>query len=541
MVSAIGVLAGYERLVGGGASVDRATLMAIVYFTSRAYDQRSPPINTLGVTAACLVLLNPLIVADPAFVLTFGATFAILTLAPVGSTLSLPRFLRPAFAIFVASAATEAVLLPVGALFFSRVTFAGLGLNLLAIPLMAVAQIAGMVLVVAAVVSDRVALTIGWIAHLGAAGLVRSADLVELLPGLARRVAAPGALVVGLYYLALVSAWLFWKRANRTSRVVMIASVFAIAAWIVVEPWAILASRGDGRLHLTILDVGQGDAALVRFPHGSSLMVDTGGLVNAGAFDIGDRVVAPVLRSVGLRRLGVLALTHGDPDHIGGAGAVVREFHPKDVWEGVPVPRFEPLRVLVAEAQSAGSRWTTVHAGDQVVIDEVRLLIWHPPPPDWERQRVRNDDSIVLELRWKDVSVLFTGDVGRPVERLLGPAIPRAALRVVKVPHHGSLTSSSPEFVRALAPTVAVFSAGRANHFGHPAADVLQRYRDVGAEIFRTDQDGAVMVDTDGTSLTVHTFTGRHAVLQKRSSGHEVTKGTTDFHEDAKRTKDTKP
>jgi len=139
----------------------------------------------------------------------------------------------------------------------------------------------------------------------------------------------------------------------------------------------------------------------------------------------------------------------------------------------------------------------------------VEVTAWHPAPADWERQRVRNDDSLVLEVRWKDVSILLTGDIGRDIERDLVASIPPSPLRVLKVPHHGSLTSSSRDFVQALAPRVAVFSVGRSNHFGHPAPDVLQRYRDVGAAIFRTDQDGAVMVDTDGTSLNVHTFTGR--------------------------------
>src|SRR3989454_2170997 len=142
----------------------------------------------------------------------------------------------------------------------------------------------------------------------------------------------------------------------------------------------------------------------------------------------------------------------------------------------------------------------------------------------------RSDDSIVIELRWHDASVLLTGDIGKAVEPALASAIPRAALRVVKVPHHGSLTSSTPEFVRALAPRVAVVSVGRGNHFGHPAPDVLRRYREAGAEIFRTDQDGAVTLDTDGRSMDVHTFTGRHLAFVKATGYHEDTKSTKDTH-----------
>jgi competence protein ComEC len=159
-------------------------------------------------------------------------------------------------------------------------------------------------------------------------------------------------------------------------------------------------------------------------------------------------------------------------------------------------------------------------------IEDVTVVLRHPDPADWERQRVRNDDSVVLELLWRDVSVVLTGDIGRDVERTIALRFAQSPLRVVKVPHHGSLTSSSQEFVRTLAPRLAVVSVGRSNTHGHPAPEVLQRYEEIGAEIFRTDRDGAVTVDTDGTSLHVSTFTGRTLVLEAgtRPRKHESTK-----------------
>jgi competence protein ComEC len=265
-------------------------------------------------------------------------------------------------------------------------------------------------------------------------------------------------------------------------------------------------------LHVTVIDVGQGDSILVRFPWGRSMLVDAGGLGFGSGFDIGDRVVAPVLRSFGLRRLDYLVLTHGDPDHIGGAPSVEAEFRPVEVWEGIAVPAFEPLTHLRLQAQAAGLGWRNVHTGDHTVIDDVEVEAQHPDRADWERRRVRNDDSLVLDLRWRDVSIALTGDMGKAVERTLRP--PTSRLHIVKVPHHGSLTSSSAEWVQAIRPTVAVVSAGRDNHFGHPAPEVLERYRQAGAAIFRTDQDGAVMIDTDGRSLSVSTFTGRHLHVQ---------------------------
>jgi competence protein ComEC len=251
------------------------------------------------------------------------------------------------------------------------------------------------------------------------------------------------------------------------------------------------------------------------------MLADAGGLVAssgsvAPAFDIGDRVVAPVLRAAGVRRLDYLVLSHGDPDHIGGAPAIVEEFRPREIWEGIPVPRFEPLSRLQGDAHARGLGWLTVRAGDRFDVEGVTVAVLHPDPPDWERQRVRNDDSVVLELSWRDASFWLTGDIGKAVERGLPPRMRLTPLRVIKVPHHGSLTSSTSDFVRAIHPTIAVVSAGRANHFGHPAASVLERYRDAGAEIFRTDRDGEVSIDTDGYSIDVHTFTGRQLHLSER-------------------------
>ena len=224
--------------------------------------------------------------------------------------------------------------------------------------------------------------------------------------------------------------------------------------------------------------------------------------------------MAPVLRHYGIRRLDAAAITHADADHAGGFASVVRDFQPRDVWEGIPVPRSAPLHGLRRSAAANGARWTNVQANDRFTIDDVEVIVRHPAIADWERQEVRNDDSIVLELRWRDVSVVLTGDIGRETEQHITPLFPPAGIRIVKVPHHGSLTSSSRTFLDRLAPRVAVVSAGRNNTFGHPAPDVLRRYHEIGAQVFRTDRDGAVMVETDGYSARVRTHLGRQVTVR---------------------------
>jgi competence protein ComEC len=234
--------------------------------------------------------------------------------------------------------------------------------------------------------------------------------------------------------------------------------------------------------------------------------VDAGGLGGTARFDVGERVVAPVLWHAGVRRLDILAVTHGDADHAGGAGAVLEMFRPRELWEGVPVPRDGALTGLAATADAQGVAWRTVQSGDLLRDGPVTVRAWHPPPPEWERQRVRNDDSLVLEIRYGAVSVVLPGDIGALVEEGLAKAMPATPIRILKAPHHGSATSSAMRFLAALRPQVAVISCGRGNRFGHPSPAVLERYRQVGALIYRTDQQGAITIDTDGRTYRVTPF-----------------------------------
>jgi competence protein ComEC len=179
---------------------------------------------------------------------------------------------------------------------------------------------------------------------------------------------------------------------------------------------------------------------------------------------------------------------------------VLRDFRPREIWEGIPVPPLARLQELRRLAEADGATWLTKQAGERLSLGGVTASIWHPGPPEWERQRVRNDDSIVLELRYGDVSIVLPGDIGREVEQMLSPGIRPAPVRMLKVPHHGSATSSTPEFLAALAPRAAVLSTGA----GTQVSDrVLARY--AGTSLFRTDRDGAVILTTDGRTVRVVT------------------------------------
>jgi competence protein ComEC len=377
-----------------------------------------------------------------------------------------------------------------------------------------------MTVVPAALLSERLASAAGWMAHIGAAGLVRSADLVQFAPALTWRVAPPSWVAIVAYYGAGAVWWTLWRQRlagagsqepARTGAIRRTAGGIAVAAglWMLVNPLALLAVRGDGALHATFIDVGQGDSIFVTFPRGTTMLVDAGGLSAGSSFDIGDRVVAPVIRHAGFRRIDYLVLTHGDPDHIGGAGAILREFRPREVWEGIPVPRFEALTALrVATQQSRGPLGECLRRGS--ARRGRRRGRRAPPAP----RRVGAPEGPQRRFdRARAALARALGALDRR-HRPCGGARDQCddsggAPRVVKVPHHGSLTSSAPEFLAAIRPQLAVVSAGRGNHFGHPVPDVLDRYTAIGAEVFRTDRDGAVTMDSDGYSIDVRTFTGR--------------------------------
>jgi competence protein ComEC len=148
----------------------------------------------------------------------------------------------------------------------------------------------------------------------------------------------------------------------------------------------------------------------------------------------------------------------------------------------------------------------SLRAGQVLNAEGVRIRVLHPIAPEWERQKVRNDDSVVLELVYRDVAVLLTGDIGADVERELLPLLTRSRVRILKVGHHGSLTSSSTALLEGWRPQIALVSAGRGNTFGHPTPAVLQRLASIGAAVYRTDLDGQITMSTDGRSVTVDTY-----------------------------------
>jgi competence protein ComEC len=504
----------YGAIVGGDPSVARAVTAAAIVLLAGMAGMVPSPLATLRTVACLLAIVDPLVVVDVSAWLSFGATLGILVVA--GPLLRLvpwsnmPRGIRvaiqPVAVLIAATIAAELMLLPVSAAVFGRVTSAGLILNLMAIPAMGVVQIAGLTTVLIGPAFTLVGTWSAWIAAKAAHVLVWSTGLVDAWPWLSWRVPAAPLIWIGIYYASALGLW--WMRDRHVPRRIAWAAAGVALGVIVFAPSAGSARPIAGRLRVSLIDVGQGDAILVQLPNGEALLVDAGGA--PGSFDIGGRVVTPALWALGVRRLTWFTLTHPDLDHIGGAVSVTEDLSPREIWEGVPVPRDRDLRRIREFADARGIAWREVRTGALLSIGpRLTVEVASPPEPEWERQKSRNDDSVVLRIRYGNVDVLLTGDAGAEFETRLPADLAASPIRILKAGHHGSRTSTSDRLVQAMRPQIALISVGRGNVFGQPAPEVIDRLTRAGARIFRTDQDGAVSLETDGRSVRVLTALGR--------------------------------
>lgn len=552
-VLATGLLA-FAWCVDGGASVARASCVAALWLLARWWDLRAPALQVLAGAAALIVLSDPLALHDAGFLLSFGATLALVLLGSfparavaaaaagqrahqaTNARRRAPSVALAAVLVVTATFAVELLLAPIGARWFGLVTGVGLVANLAALPAMAIVQAAGLLVVAL----DGLGLTAACqvaaaAATAGVSVLLGTGALVDHLPWLVRHVPPPPLVLVSTYYLLLAMALLALghpsprRAATRLAGVVAAAGATAALALIVVgrpvpvprPPWSEDVARvvqtqtwpHDRWLRLTMLDVGQGDATLLQFPSGRAWLVDTGGAPPGSSLDLGARVTAPALWALGVRRFDRLIVTHGDADHAGGAPAVIERFVVREVMAGVPVPDDPVDAALMAAAVTHGVAVRLLRTGERFAEGGVHVRVLHPPTPDWTRVKVRNDDSVALWVRYGEVGVLLPGDAGAAVEDDVCAQVAAAPLTIVRAGHHGSRSSTGQALLDHFRPALVVASAGRGNRFGHPHPDVVRRAGAAGARVRRTDEDGAVQLTTNGRVAVVRTAAGEVMVL----------------------------
>ncbi len=594
---AAAVIWAYSLMVGAEASVVRAALMFTVATLALTLHRRANTLNSLGGAALALLVWRPAELFDPSFQLTFLAVFAIVALAwPVWEKLSAVGRWRPTYAtptppravwwralgeilfwserawqleqsraafgcrlyktpwaarlekwraqaalrwvvgaVWV-SACVQIVMLPLAVIYFHRVSWASLILNIFVSALMAALSFVALVALALAQLSATLAAPFVKLAQLLNWLMIHSVDPFAAAGVASWRVPEYDGWKTVIYalYFALVSALAAWAwRWNPFKLKVEISdlrrqrlgkwSLATLALLFVVIILHPFSAQSDGRLHICFLDVGQGDATLLVMPDGATVLVDGGGKITFGAKPkdqtaepdetfvrdtrgIGEAVVSEYLWQRGLGEVDYILATHADADHIEGLNDVARNFTIRAALAGRTPSEDAEFAQLARTIHERGVALKTIGRGETLRFGEVVIETLWPISTNDVNAPSANNDSVVWRVRYGKRAFLLTGDIEKEAEAALTQQPETLRADIVKVPHHGSRTSSTPAFVKATRPAYAVASVGLNSRFGHPHPEIAERWRNAGAQFFITGQKGLIDFSTDGRDLRLETF-----------------------------------
>ncbi|HTA55378.1 MAG TPA: ComEC/Rec2 family competence protein, partial [Candidatus Acidoferrales bacterium] len=489
---------------GGQLPAVRAATMATAALAARAFGRATFSWNTLAIAALAITFLRPASVATISFALSFSCVGAIFACAAplerwIEARVALPDRVREAL---VLSLATQLGVWPLGAAAFLQFTPYAIVANLAVVPCVAATMALGAAQLALAW-CDPLAQVCANLNSWLLAWMLAVVQNVSALPAAAIAMTPAPAWSIASYDVAVLAAPALWQRNARTLAVATVALATIGVLW---------PPRGiDARLHITVLDVGQADAIVVQTPRGHALLVDAGGRLERGAQgngsvaeEVGDRIVVPFLLRHGVHAVDAIVISHPHGDHAGGVAPVLRRLRVGELADSGQ--RYGGHAYQDAMATARGDDVATIYPRAGTVWrtdDGVVLRFIGPSLPFIGGVNAINSNSVAFVLQYRRFRMLFTGDAGSESERRFLAENVDLHADVLKVGHHGSAYGSSPDFVAAVAPRYAIVSVGRHNLFGHPAPSTLTTLRRFGARIYRTDENGAVTILSNGSGETV--------------------------------------
>jgi competence protein ComEC len=505
----------YTLLAGGQIATVRSLVMILVYMAAVWFQRADDPLNALAIAAFLVALWDPQAVFSISFQLSYTAVLSMaligekgrLFLKDVDSPLvhsesersGVARMLKKLRAYMGMTITAGAATLPLTACYFNQISWVGFLANLIVVPLVGMLVVPlGLACSVGAILFGSTGLPLAGLNDLLARALFSIVEWFARFPASELHVPSPPIPVLIAVYLA---AYLLLIRGGK--RIVRWAAaglcVLVVTVWI-GRMWA---SHPDGRLHVTFLDVGQGDAAWIELPDGKTMLIDGGGAY--GHFNLGRLAVAPYLWNTGHWRIDYLVASHPQLDHMGGLGYLASKFQIGELWTNgmkSDADFYKQFREIISARGIPEKRITSDDL--PLDLDDARIRPLHPEASGSFVSV--NDQSLVLRIEYRREAILFTGDIERPAERELLEWGDRLRSTVLKVPHHGSRTSIDADFLSRVDPAIAVISVGENNPYGHPSAETVAAYEAKKARIYRTDRDGAVIFATDGIQRTVRTY-----------------------------------
>lgn len=490
---AVGVWA-YVLVIGAPTSATRAAWMTTAFVAGRLRRSPARALGALGLSMLMISLLRPEAVAGAGFQLTVTGTAGILIMTRwIMSHWPAHRGREWIASPVAAGIGASVFTAPVLAYHFGQIPLLSLPSSILLTPMVA-AAVPG---VIAAIAMDVLHVPGAAVAGMGAEALLwtvtRVAAWLGALPGTVAMVTPREAALLTAGGIApMLLGYTTWR-----IRPAVRAAVCALCAFATL--WAgqaVLSVAGRGTLQITAIDVGQGDAIAIRTPRGRWMLVDAGPRSMSG-HDAGLTRVVPYLHGQGARRLEAVILTHPDEDHAGGLASVLRNVRTGAVL-GPGLGSGQSGHMLgLAEARDESVPWRRAATGDMWTMDGVVFRVLSPPAAPVLDPDHPNDWSVVLRVEFGEFSALLTGDAGEEIEsRLIAAAATPADhdVTLLKVGHHGSITSTSEALLQATSPEYALIPVGARNRYGHPDPVVLARLRRAGAHILRTDLHGTVTV-----------------------------------------------